>query len=175
MKFRIFAALAAFGAAAALSAGETPGPRPGGAVRLHDGWTIRPAGRAIEVGTFPMAVVPLPGRRAAVLLSGYAEEGIDVVDLATGARTRLAMPKAWLGLAASADGRMLYASGGADGVVRVFEERDAGWKEAEPLRLPVPGMVAGVALDEAHGRLYAAEHDAGRLARFDLISRRLDR
>ncbi len=167
--------LAALGLATALIGGDIPGPRPDGAILLHDGWTIHPLGRAIDVGTFPMAVVPLPGGRAAVLLCGYAEEGIDVVDLATGARSRVAMPKAWLGLAASADGKTLYASGGADGVVRVFEERTAGWSESAPFRLPSPGVVGGIALDEVHGRLYVAEHAAGRLARFDLSSRRLDR
>lgn len=103
-----------------------PGPRSDGAVVLHDGWTIRPLGRAIDVGTFPMAVAPLPGGRAAVLLCGFAGEGIDVVDLSRGTRRRLPMPKAWLGLAASADGKTLYASGGADNVVRVFEEGPGG-------------------------------------------------
>jgi len=169
------AVLVVLAAAAALAFGDGPGPRPDGSILLHDGWTIRPAGRAIDVGTFPMAVAPLPGRRAAVLLCGYAEEGIDVVDLATGARTRLPMPKAWLGLAASADGKTLYASGGADGVVRVFEEGSTGWVETAPFRLPAAGMVAGIALDETHGRLFVAEHDSGRLARFDVSSRRLDR
>ncbi|HET9795247.1 MAG TPA: bifunctional YncE family protein/alkaline phosphatase family protein, partial [Thermoanaerobaculia bacterium] len=161
--------------AAVRSGAETPGPRPGGAVLLHDGWTIRPAGRAIDVGNFPMAVVALPGRRAAVLLCGYGEEGVDVVDLSTGARQRLTMPKAWLGLAASGGGKTIYASGGADGIVRVFEQRESGWVEGEPFRLPASGMVAGLALDEAHGRLYVAEHDAGRLARFDVTTRKLDR
>jgi len=172
---RAFTALLVLALSAALSGGDTPGPRPGGAVLLHDGWTIRPAGRAIEVGTLPMAVVPLPGRRAAVLLCGYAEEGIDVVDLTTGARTRLPMPKAWLGLAATADGKTLFASGGADGLVRVFEEQEKGWIETAPFRLPAAGMVAGIALDETRGRLYAAEHDAGRLARFDVGTRKLVR
>ncbi|HET7451267.1 MAG TPA: alkaline phosphatase family protein [Thermoanaerobaculia bacterium] len=166
-------------ASVAVGAGDGPGPRPDGAVRLHDGWTIRPAGRAIDVGTFPMAVVPLPDDRAAVLLCGYAEEGIDVVDLAAGTRRRLPMPKAWLGLAASSDGHTLYASGAADDVVRVFVEHSGTWTEAEPFRLPTsagePRMIGGVTLDESHGRLYAVEITAGRLARFDLASRKLER
>ena len=125
-----------------------------------------------------MAVAPLPGGRAAVLLCGYAEEGIDVVDVAAGTRTRLTMPKAWLGLAASADGKTLYASGGGDDVVRVFEERDGKWTETEPFRMPPTeggGMVSGIALDEPRGRLYAAEHAAGRIARFDLRSRKFEK
>jgi len=182
MRTPMLAALAAAFAAActavapATPASTRPGPRPGGAVLLHDGWTIRPLGRSVDVGTFPMAVVPLPGHRAAVLLCGFAEEGIDVVDVAAGTRTRLRMPKAWLGLAASADGKTLYASGGADNVVRVFEEGSGEWKEAEPFRLGRPGepiFAAGIAVDEARGRLYAAENLANRIAAFDLDSRRL--
>ncbi|HWC65301.1 MAG TPA: YncE family protein, partial [Thermoanaerobaculia bacterium] len=153
-----------------------PGPRAGGAIRLHDGWTIRPAGRAVVVGTFPMAIAPLPGARAAVLLCGFAEEGIDVVDLAHGTRRRLPMPKAWLGLAASSDGKTLYASGGADNVVRVFEERSGEWTETQPFQLGREGdaiFPAGIAIDESHERLYAAENLAGRVAELDLRSRKL--
>jgi hypothetical protein len=153
-----------------------PGPRPDGAVLLHDGWTIHPLGRSIDVGTFPMAVVPLPRGRAAVLLCGYAQEGIDVVELASGRRERIAMPKAWLGLAASSDGKRLYASGGADNVVRVFGEAEGTWTEEKAFVLGAPGaaiFAAGLAIDEARGRLYVCENLANRLAVFDLGTRAL--
>ena len=155
---------------------ERPGPQAGGAVLLHDGWTIHPLGKAIEVGTLPMAVVALPRGRAAVLLCGYAEEGIDVVDLASGRRDRIAMPKAWLGLAASADGKRLYASGGADNVVRVFADANGTWTEEKPFALGPPGpslFAAGLAIDEIRGRLYVCENLANRLAVFDLATRAL--
>jgi DNA-binding beta-propeller fold protein YncE/phospholipase C len=150
---------------------EKPGPRGEASVVLHDGWTIAPLGRKIDVGTFPMAIAPLPGNRAAVLLCGYGEEGVDIVDLATGARQRLEMPKAWLGLAASSDGKTLYASGGADNVVRVFAENGTGWREKESLRLGAPDLpifAAGLALDEPRERLYVCENMGNRLAAFDL-------
>src|SRR5580765_954643 len=148
-----------------------PGPRPDGAVLLHDGWTIHPLGKSIDVGTLPMAVVALPRGRAPVLLCGYAEEGIDVVDLASGQRDRIAMPKAWLGLAASAHGKRLYAAGGPDNVVRVFAEANGTWTEEKAFVLGTPGaavFAAGLAIDEARGRLYVCENLANRLAIFDL-------
>jgi DNA-binding beta-propeller fold protein YncE len=153
-----------------------PGAAPDGSVLLHDGWTIHPLGRKTDVGTFPMAVVPLPRGRAAVLLCGFGEEGIDVVDLATGRSDRLVMPRAWLGLAASADGRKLYASGGADNVVRVFADEDGKWTEEKPFVLGPPGnpiFAAGLALDEGRGRLYVCENTANRLAVFDLATKAL--
>jgi YVTN family beta-propeller protein len=158
------------------SGSERPGPQAGGAVLLHDGWTIHPLGKSIDVGTLPMAVVALPRGRAAVLLCGYAEEGIDVVDLASGRRDRIAMPKAWLGLAASADGKRLYASGGADNVVRVFADADGAWSEEKAFVLGPPGadlFAAGLAIDETRGRLYVCENLANRLAIFDLATRAL--
>lgn len=180
MKATIAAAVFLIAAAVRAETPETnrPGTAPDGSVLLHDGWTIHPLGRAIEVGTFPMSVVPLPRNRAAVLLCGFGEEGIDVVDLASGRTERIAMPKAWLGLAASADGRRLYASGGADNLVRVFADEEGEWTEEKPFVLGPPGhplFAAGLVLDEAAGRLYVCENRANRLAIFDLASKGLVR
>jgi YVTN family beta-propeller protein len=152
---------------------QTPGPRSGGRTLLQNGWTLSPIGTAIETGTFPMALAPLSGRRAAVLLCGFAEEGIDIVDFSTGQRQRLPMPKAWLGLVASKDGRKLYASGAADNLVRIFEEREAGWRPAGELKIASPeaqAFAAGLHLDEARERLLVCENRAGKLALFDLKS-----
>jgi YVTN family beta-propeller protein len=121
-----------------------------------------------------MAVVPLSGRGGPPC--GYAEEGIDIVDLASGRRERIVMSKAWLGLAASADGRRLYASGGADNIVRVFVEEAGSWTEEKAFVLGPAGdpiFAAGLAIDEARGRLYVCENMANRLAIFDLATRAL--
>src|SRR5579864_5658689 len=86
------------------ASGQVAGPLRAGTIRLHDGWAISPLGNPVEVGTLPLAVVALPGRQAAVAICGYAENGVDIVNFATGARERLEMPKAWYGLAASRGG-----------------------------------------------------------------------
>jgi hypothetical protein len=150
-----------------------PGPRPDGTTRLHDGWSISPLGKAVPVGTLPLALYPLPGGRAAVLLCGYAEEGIDIVDFASGSAQRIPMPRAWLGLAGTRDGATLYASGGADNLVRVFRLEGSAWREGPPLVLGAPKdniFAGGLFLDEERGRLYVCENLAGRLAVFDVAT-----
>lgn len=152
---------------------QVPGPLKDGRTRLHDGWTISPVGKAVEVGTLPLAVVALPGRRAAVALSGYGDNGLDAVDLAAGTRTRLSMEKAWYGLAASADGTTLYASAGSDNAVAVFKETAGRWRKQRSLPLGPPEarlFPAGLFLDEARERLYVCENLANKLAIVDLRS-----
>lgn len=158
---------------AAAAMAQTPGQTPGGRILLHDGWKLSPIGKAVDVGTLPLTIVPLPGNRAAVLLCGYSEQGIDIVNFGDGSRQRLVIAKTFVGLAASADGKTLYASGGADNVVHVFQEAGTIWREENAIRIApaeAKAFIAGIALDEAHRKLYACENLADRLAVVDLDS-----
>src|ERR1700677_3495029 len=60
-----------------------PGVQPDGSVLLHNQWTVRPAGRQIELGScFPVNVAVEPaGRYAAVLHAGYGPHQVVAVDL----------------------------------------------------------------------------------------------
>lgn len=57
--------LLATGATAAALAVDLPGYRPDGSVLLPNQWSLRPAGRQIEMGDFPVniAVQPAVSRR----------------------------------------------------------------------------------------------------------------
>jgi YVTN family beta-propeller protein len=87
--------------------------------RLPTGVRLDPVGRATDVGSFPLAAVAAPGgTRIVLLLNGWREQGIQIVDRATGVvRQTLDQPAAFIGLAFSPDGRVLYASGGNQDVV----------------------------------------------------------
>ena len=87
--------------------------------RLPTGVRFDPAGRSIDVGSFPLAAVLSPDRtRSSLLLNGWREQGVQVVDRATGAvQQTLPQHAAFLGLAFSPDGSTLYASGGDQDVV----------------------------------------------------------
>ena len=62
---------------------ELPGKRPDGSVLLPNHWSLRPAGKQVELGDFPINVAVHPdGRFAAVLHSGYSAHEILVVDIA---------------------------------------------------------------------------------------------
>src|SRR5688572_17695540 len=59
-----------------------PGLRKDGSVQLPNQWSLRPAGRHIELGDFPVNIALHPtGEFAAVLCAGYREHEVVIVDL----------------------------------------------------------------------------------------------
>ncbi len=81
---------------------------------LPTGVRLDPVGDVVELGSMPMNLVVAPGDvRGVVVLSGWREQGIQVVDLMTRqvAQTLL-QDGAFYGAAFSPDGRQLFVSGG---------------------------------------------------------------
>jgi DNA-binding beta-propeller fold protein YncE len=102
-----------------------PGLRQDGFVQLPNQWRLKPAGRHLELGDFPVNVALHPtGQFAAVLHAGFGTHEVVVVDL-NPKRTRIVsrapIDQAFYGLTFSPDGRQLFASGGEFEVVHVFE------------------------------------------------------
>ena len=181
LRVRHFLALLA--ALAIACRGETHGQRLGAdgePRRLPTGRVLDPAGRTIDVGNMPLSVAVAPdGRHAVVLLSGWRQVGLQVVDLAADSVVQtLAQPGAFLGLAFSADGRWLYASGAARDVVYRYAWSGGRAALRDSLVLaPLdttggghPRFVAGVALSRDGRTLYAAENMADSLAVVDLAT-----
>src|SRR6476661_596507 len=147
--------------------------------RLPTGLLLDTVGTTSDLGNFPVKIVPAPGgRQLVVLLSGWREQGLQVVDRGSG-RVLQTLPQtaAFLGLAFSPDGKSLYASGGNEDVVYRYawengEARPNGKlvlaaKEAgkEATRYP-----AGLAISPDGRRLYVAENVSDSLAVLDLPS-----
>jgi DNA-binding beta-propeller fold protein YncE len=155
-----------------------PGLQPDGSTLLHNQWPIRPAGRQVELGDFPLSLAVDPsGRYAAVLHSGHGGHEIRIVDLAEGvAGEPVPVHEAFIGLAFSADGRTLVCSGASDGVLHRFgfsAGRLTPMKDVRVVPPDDPGVVAGVALgpdsrSAAVGVLFSSE-----IVRLDLASGRL--
>ena len=151
----------------------------GVAGQLPTGRTLDPVGTAVELGSMPLALVASPdGRQMVALLSGYREQGIQVIDRTSGKITQtVVQPAAFLGLAFSPDGRTLYASGGNQDVVYRYSWREGratlidslvlAPKAARAIGVRYPGGLA----PSADGRfLYVAENLADSLAVIDLAS-----
>ena len=102
---------------------DLPGQREDGSVRLPNQWFLRPVGRQVELGDFPVNIAVHPsGKWAAVLHAGYGQHEIIVVDLKTEAiasRTKLA--EAFYGIEFSADGRRIFSSGAGEETVFSFD------------------------------------------------------
>src|SRR2546430_6328367 len=80
--------------------------------RLPTGLTLDPVAPAHRVGNFPLAMAMAPeGDRIALLLCGWREQGVQIVDAMSGAVTQtLPQASAFIGLAFAPDGKTLYAS-----------------------------------------------------------------
>ena len=93
---------------------ERVGLSPDGGFVLNSGWTLRPAGRQIPLGTLPMSCVLSPdGKFLLVLNGGYEPPSISVLDAESLTEIgRTPVPDAWLGMAFAPDGRLLYVGGG---------------------------------------------------------------
>ena len=140
---------------------DLPGQREDGSVRLPNQWFLRPVGRQVELGDFPVNIAVHPsGKWAAVLHAGYGQHEIIVVDLKTEAiasRTKLA--EAFYGLEFSEDGRRIFSSGAGEETVFSFDFT-GGQLAARP---PIPlrdvkerGIPAGLALDASAKHLFVA-------------------
>src|SRR5271166_2940001 len=91
-----------------------PGLQADGAVLLPNQWSLRPAGKQVEVGCFPVNVALHPqGDWAAILHSGYGPHEVVVVDLKTARiASRVTLPRTFYGLCFTPSGRRLLVSGG---------------------------------------------------------------
>jgi DNA-binding beta-propeller fold protein YncE len=97
------------------------GPLPDGGFLLNSGWTIRPAGKQVEVGTFPMSsALSKNGKYLLVLNAGYDPPTISVIDVASkNELSKTPVADAWLGLRIDPRSDMFYVGGGTTG--KVFE------------------------------------------------------
>jgi DNA-binding beta-propeller fold protein YncE len=140
-----------------------PGVQADGLIRLPNQWALRPAGKQIEVGDFPVALALHPaGKYLAVLHAGYGPHEIFVLDIA-GPRqrviSRVVLAQTFGGLAFAPDGNTLYAGGGEFGVVHAFSFADGYLARHRELSVAGPKekfIAAGLAVDPAGKWLYTA-------------------
>src|SRR5262245_4542032 len=144
---------------------------------LPTGVCLDPAGSSFPVGNMPLAMIASPeGDRLLLLLSGWRQQGLQVVNPQTGAVTQtVAQEGAFLGLAFSKDGQTLYASGGNEDVIYRYAWRDKqatlidtivlAPKEPKKMGTKFP---AGLAVSRDHKYLFVAENLGDSLAVVEL-------
>src|SRR5262245_58846431 len=138
-----------------------PGLKPGGTVQLPNQWSLRPAGRQVALGDFPVNLAPHPdGRYLAALHAGFGEHEVVILDLKrTKIVNRASLDQTFYGLCFSPDGRKLYASGAEHEVVYAFDFKDGYLSARQAVELDDPKekfVPAGIATDADGRTLYVA-------------------
>ncbi|HYS55256.1 MAG TPA: alkaline phosphatase family protein [Thermoanaerobaculia bacterium] len=152
------------------------------ATRLSTGAMLDPIASPHKVGNFPLAMLPSPdGNQLVLLLNGWRQQGIQVVDRASGdVLQTIEQPAAFLGLTFAPDGRTLYASGGNDDVIHVYrwEGGRAAADGTIALRAPKKNpkdsgtaYPAGLTFSPDGRFLYAAENLGDTIAVIDVAER----
>ncbi|MCU1246674.1 MAG: phosphoesterase, partial [Acidobacteria bacterium] len=145
--------------------------------RLPTGARLDPAAPATVVGNFPISAVLSPdGRRIALLLCGWREQGVQIVDARDGHVVQtLPQPAAFVGLAFSPDGKSHWASGGFDDALYEYAYADGSAQLRRRVALgdSVKSGVhypAGIAISPDGKLLYFAENLGDTLAVVDAVS-----
>ncbi len=129
---------------------ETPGMRADGSVLLPNQWALRPAGKQVRAGDFPVNIAMHPsGGWMAVLHAGYGPHEVAVLDTKTGATiSRVEIDETFYGLAFADGGRRLLASGSGAEVLYSFAFSDGFLSEKKMIALRDPkqrGIPSGIA------------------------------
>jgi DNA-binding beta-propeller fold protein YncE len=149
---------------------------------LPTGLRIDPVGDAIDLGSMPLAMAIAPGgERAAIVLSGWREQGLEIVDLKSRRVLQtLKQDAAFLGVAFSRDGSQLYVSGGNDDSIYCYSWKDGVAAFEKKIALAehtagTPGAryPAGLAVSRRGDYLYVAENVGDSLAVIDLAAARV--
>ncbi|MFM7151303.1 MAG: bifunctional YncE family protein/alkaline phosphatase family protein, partial [Gemmataceae bacterium] len=105
-----------------------PGIQPAGSILLPNQWSLRPAGKQLPLGDFPVNIAVHPsGDYLAVLHAGFGPHETVIVSLAEGKEKitcRVPVEATFNGLAWSPDGKTLLVSGGEFELVHVYSFAD---------------------------------------------------
>ena len=164
---RILTVLVLLGAAAAELFGQSPPTVP-----LATGVRLDPVGQFVDLGSMPIGMALSPeGKSLVAVLSGWRQQGIQVIDLPSMKVTQtLEQKAAFYGAAFSRDGH-LYVSGGNEDAVFVYEWKDGvatlerqivlGKQKEDKTGSRYP---AGLAVSRNGSYLYVAENEGSALA-----------
>ncbi|MEO8453407.1 MAG: YncE family protein, partial [Gemmatimonadota bacterium] len=150
--------------------------------QLPTGVALDPEGRVTDVGPFPLAALAAPeGDALVLLLNGFRTQGIQVVTAGSGqVRQTVEQPAAFIGMSFDWAGRRLYASGGNEDRIYVYDWRDGSARLVDSIALATkapkaPGTryPAGIGVSPDGTRLYVAENLADSLAVVDVASGRV--
>jgi YVTN family beta-propeller protein len=141
-----------------------PGRLQDGRVQLPNQWILKPAGKQMGIGDCPLNMQFSPdGHYLAITHSGVGANEIVMVDASSpgGEKiiSRVVLNNLWYGLAWSADGKSLIASGGKDDILYVFDFNEgylSGRRDIDLYKKGKKLLPAGVALSRDGKTVFTA-------------------
>jgi len=153
---------------------------PARRIQLPNGWNLSPVGKQVVLGDLPLQLVlSTDGRRAAVSNNGQSGHSLQWIDLEKDSVLHtLVVPKAWYGLALNAQANVLYASGGNDNNVRIYQIIKDKMVLKDSIALGQRGpkesiWTAGMSLDEVNQMLYVMGKDFKTFYALDLSQKQV--
>ncbi|MES2123728.1 MAG: alkaline phosphatase family protein [Gemmatimonadota bacterium] len=148
--------------------------------RLPTGRRLDPAGASHPLGSLPLTILAAPDSGYVVVLSGFNEQGIQVLNADGTVRQTVTQPAAFLGAAFSPDGKTLFVSGGNQDVIYRYAWSGGRATLSDSLILAAKApkadgkrYPAGIALSPDGRYLYVAENLADSLAVLDVATGRI--
>lgn len=129
-------------------------------ITLPNGWSLSPVGRSFELGDLPLNMaVSRSGKLMAVTNNGQSTQSIQLISVKKEkVLDQAVIPKSWYGLKFSADEKKLYASGGNDNWILVYDIADQKLVLSDSILLgkkwPNRISPAGIDIDEDRQLLY---------------------
>jgi YVTN family beta-propeller protein len=144
-------------------------------VKLPNGWSLTPVGQSLPLQDLPLNLVVSPsGKYLAVTNNGQSTQSITLLD----ARREVVLDdrpvaKAWVGLAFSPDEKYLFASGGNDNKILLYQIAGDKLSEAGEIVLdkPWPVKVSPAGLAATNETVYVVSKENNSLYVLDVASR----
>jgi len=146
-------------------------------VLLPNGWSLSPVGKTLPVGDFPLnLVVSSKGKFMAVTNNGQGRQSLTLIDPTSKQIVHeVEIKKSWYGLAFNSDETRLYASGGNDNMILIYDLANSQLTKVDSIVLgePWPTRISptGIAIDDESGKLFIATKDDSSLYVADLATK----
>lgn len=148
-------------------------------IGLPNGWSLTPVGKSVPLGDLPLNIAVSHSKKSmAVTNNGQSKHSLQLIDVITEkVLHHIEVPKAWVGLAFSADDQFLYASGGNDNRILKYAVKNRKLVLADSIQLGLawPNKISptGLAIDHSKQLLYVVTKDNNRLYVIDLITKQI--
>ncbi len=146
-------------------------------IQLPNGWSLSPVGTTLPLGDLPLnLVVSSTGKFMAVTNNGQGKQSLILIDPASKKILHeIEIKKSWYGLAFNTSETRLYASGGNDNMILIYDITDSQLAKVDSIILGEPWPVrispTGIAIDDVEGKLFVATKDDSSLYVADLATK----